>query len=584
MNEPLLHYQDVMVTYATGAQAVRGVSFTLAAGECLALVGESGCGKTTLARAALGLLPAGAQVTGSIRLQGTQIVGASFQQLRQLRGLQVGLVAQDPFEACNPLDRVMRHVAEAWRAHGRRVPQQTIATALANLGIANAATRMTRYPHQWSGGMLQRATIAAAAVHQPPLIIADEPTSALDADLADTTLTMLRRTGAAILLVSHDIGVVARHADRVAVVYAGRIVEIADAQTVLRQPHHPYTVALLQAIPQSHTGLPVPLPGTPPDLKQPLPGCAFAPRCRHAESACHTTAPALVDGVACPVVVPTRPLATPVADPICLKPGPRARFAIRNSQSAFVAEARNVAKAYDRGRKSVNAVVTASLQVQPGEIVGIGGPSGCGKSTFLRLLATIEPPTAGTVYLNGVCIATGQTRRITHKLARSGYVMPIFQDPVGSLDRRWPIWRTITEPLTAKQRLSPARRQALALEQLDAVGLAHLDLAARPNELSVGQCQRIAIGRALLARPALIVADEPTSALDASVSAAILHLLADIAAKGTAIVIVSHDQAMLQALCHRVLAMRDGVLAMASPRHANELTPVSSPHGGQQAA
>lgn len=570
MNEPLLHYQDVAVTYATGAQAVRGVSFTLAAGECLALVGESGCGKTTLARAALGLLPAGAQVTGSIRLQGTQIVGASAQQLRQLRGLQVGLVAQDPFAACNPLDRVVRHVAEAWRAHGRRVPQQTIATALTNLGIADAAARMTRYPHQWSGGMLQRATIAAAAAHQPPLIIADEPTSALDADLADTTLTMLRQTGAAILLVSHDIGVVARHADRVAVVYTGRIVEIADAQSVLRQPRHPYTVALLQAIPQPHAGLPVPLLGTPPDLKAPIPGCAFAPRCQHAEAACHTTTQPLLHGVACPVVAPNGYQAAPVASltrtaqtaPITDKVT-RPLFAMRHSQSAFVAEACNVAKTYDRGRKSVNAVVAASLQVQPGEIVGIGGPSGCGKSTFLRLLATIEPPTNGAIYLNGVCIATGQTQWITHKLARSGYVMPIFQDPVGSLDRRWPIWRTITEPLTAKATLSAAQRQGLALAQLDAVGLAHLDLDARPNELSVGQCQRIAIGRALLARPALIVADEPTSALDASVSAAILHLLAEIAAQGTAIVMVSHDQAVLQTLCHRVLTMTDGVLATA---------------------
>jgi len=564
MKKALLHYQDLAVTYATGAQAVRGVSFALKAGECLALVGESGCGKTTLARAALGLLPEGAQVTGSIRLHEQELVNASPNLLRQLRGLAVGLVAQDPFEACNPLDRVVRHVAEAWRAHGRTAPREAIANTLTTMGIADAATRMRRYPHQWSGGMLQRATIAAAAAHQPAIIIADEPTSALDADLADTTLTMLRQTGAAILLVSHDLGVVARHADRVAVVYAGQIVEIAETQTVLQQPRHPYTVVLLQAIPQPAADLPVPLWGTPPDLKQPINGCAFAPRCRHAEASCHTTTPPLLNGVACPIVTRQEHRDGPmnIAPPPTLAPSDAGSGSVPMVQrsSIFVAEARNVAKSYDRGRRSIQAVVAASLQVQAGEIVGIGGPSGCGKSTFLRMLSTIEPPSSGAIYLDGQCVATGQTKRIRHKLARSGYIMPIFQDPVGSLDRRWPIWRTITEPLTAKQTLSTSQRQSLALKQLHSVGLAHIDLEARPNELSIGQCQRIAIARALLAQPRLIVADEPTSALDASVSATILHLLAKIAATGTAIVIVSHDQVMLQILCDRVLTMQQGLL------------------------
>jgi peptide/nickel transport system ATP-binding protein len=580
MTESVLAYQNVSITYSTGTRAARQVSFELHAGECLALVGESGCGKTTLARAALGLLPDGTRVIGSILIHGTEIVGASPQRLRTMRGLEVGLVAQDPFEACNPLDRVERHVAEAWRAHGRKPPRQGIANALTNLGIRDAETRMTRYPHQWSGGMLQRATITAAAAHQPPLIIADEPTSALDADLAEVTLHTLRKTGAAVLLVSHDIGVVTRHADRVAVVYAGRIVEIADAQTVLQRPRHPYTIALLQAIPQPDAGLPEPLAGTPPDLAEEFPGCAFAPRCRYAAAGCHTAVPELVHGVACPVLAPhghrgkewERRVAAPPegdndvgsdfpdgSDGVVPVKCPSPIGTVRNGDR-YVAEAHGVSKIYDQGAKSARAVVRASLQVQPSEIVGIGGPSGCGKSTFLRMLATIEPPSAGAVYLNGQCVATSQTRRITHKLARSGYVMPIFQDPVGSLDRRWPIWRTITEPLTAQQRLSQQHRRAIAAERLEEVGLAHIDLDARPHELSVGQCQRISIARALIARPALIVADEPTSALDASVSAAILHLLAAVAAAGTAIVIVSHDQAVLRALCHRVLAMRDGVL------------------------
>ncbi|NJM08674.1 ABC transporter ATP-binding protein, partial [Candidatus Gracilibacteria bacterium] len=208
----------------------------------------------------LGLLPADTTGRWRIDLGDTTISDASPQALRRIRGLQIGFVAQNPFAACNPLDRVERHVAEAWRAHDQHPPRGVTAAALNNLGIARVATQMRRYPHQWSGGMLQRATIAAAAAHQPGLIIADEPTSALDADRADATLEALRRTGAAVLLVSHDIGVVARHTDRVAVCYAGRIVEIGPTSEILTRPRHPYTRSLLAATPRTAQGMPVPSP------------------------------------------------------------------------------------------------------------------------------------------------------------------------------------------------------------------------------------------------------------------------------------------------------------------------------------
>jgi peptide/nickel transport system ATP-binding protein len=562
MSQAVVRCRDLHVRYVNGAHAVRGIDFALAPGECLALVGESGCGKTTIARAILGLLPPNAQVSGEIIL-GTQAISAADPALLQrIRGREIGFVAQNPFAACNPLDRVERHVAEAWHAHGQTPPPGRIATLLSALGIHQAAEQIRRYPHQWSGGMLQRATIAAAAAHQPVLIIADEPTSALDADRADSTLAALRATGAAILLVSHDIGVVQRHADRVAVCYAGRIVEIGACAEVFAHPRHPYTKGLLAATPRTAQGMPIPLAGTPPPLTEAIGGCAFAPRCAFAQPACLHHDPPLHNGVACPVLHPPdgANAISIVREPEALPPP---KGTLRSSLLTPVVEARHVAQHYGRGLRTVYAVREASLAVHPGEIVGIAGPSGCGKSTLLRLLATIETPSSGEVWLNGELATRGGSQRLFSAAARNGFVMPIFQDPLGSLDRRWPIWRSLTEPLTASHRAErpdEQRRRVIARERLAEVGLAHIDLEARPGELSVGQCQRIAIARALTAEPRLLIADEPTSALDASVAAAILRLLAGAAQNGTTIVIVSHDRPLLDVLCDRVLTMEEGVL------------------------
>lgn len=476
---PVLRFDKVTITYPNGCCAVREVSFALEAGECLALVGESGCGKTTMAKAVLGLLPRGTKSSGAIRVGATEVIGATEHTLRGLRGLQVGYVAQEPFSACDPLRSVGDHVAEAWRVHGLRPPNGAVDVLLTKLGLAASAAQ---YPHQWSGGMLQRAVIAAAAAHQPPVIIADEPTSALDAELADVIVTSLRATGAALLLITHDLQLAARHADRIAICHAGQIVEIGKANEVLTAPTHPYAISLCDAAQQ---------------LPQPS----------HAIAA----------------------------------------------DAPVIAEARAVSKIWGRGERAVTAVADVSLQVRRGEIVGIGGPSGCGKSTLLRLLATMEAPSSGSVWLEG-----------SPHPRRDGFVMPIFQDASGSLDRRWPVWRTLTEPLLATHRREkPAKeeRRQIARAQLDEVGLQGVDLNARPDELSVGQCQRIAIARALLARPSLLIADEPTSALDAATTSEILRLLLQAAAQGTGIVLVSHDQAMLRKFCHRVLLMQAGKFA-----------------------
>jgi peptide/nickel transport system ATP-binding protein len=479
---PALRFENVTVTYLNGHRAVLDVSFEIAPGECLALVGESGCGKTTMAKAALGFLPKGKSVSGSIRIGDIEITGAGEQALRSVRGLLAGYVAQEPFSACDPLRPVGDHVAEAWRVHGLRPPAGAVVSLLARLGIVEPEEAARRYPHQWSGGMLQRAVIAAASAHRPPLIIADEPTSALDADLAETTLDALRATGAAILLITHDLRLAARHADRIAVCRNGQIVEISTATTALNAPQHPYTIELLDA--SIH-------------------------RLQHI------------------------PLIPDDAD--------------------VLVEARQASKIWGRGRQAVTAVAGVDITVRRGEIVGVSGPSGCGKSSLLRMLATIEPPSSGEVLLNG-----------STRPARNGFVMPIFQDAGGSLDRRWPVWRTITEPLMASHRKkNPSRveRRNIARNRLAEIGLGEIDPEAWPDELSVGQCQRVAIARALSAEPSLIVADEPTSALDASTAAEVLRLFVRAAENGASVIIASHDQTMLGAICHRTLALQNGRLS-----------------------
>ncbi|WTW99242.1 ABC transporter ATP-binding protein [Streptomycetaceae bacterium NBC_01309] len=288
------------VTFPNGAAAVRGADLSLRTGEVLALVGESGSGKSTVARSVLGLLPRGTAVAGSIRVGGHELVGADARTWRAVRGDVVGYVGQDPFSAFDPRLKVGVSIAEAWRAKGRTPPPGAVLERLAALGVPEADAAARRHPHTWSGGMLQRAAIAAATALEPALVVADEPTSALDADLADVTLAHLRATGAAVLLITHELRLAARHADRMAVMYAGRIVETGAADAVSAEPRHPYTQALLAALPRPGRPLPEPLPGEPPSPGRDADaGCPFVPRCRHVRAACLVGVPVPIDGVAC---------------------------------------------------------------------------------------------------------------------------------------------------------------------------------------------------------------------------------------------------------------------------------------------
>jgi peptide/nickel transport system ATP-binding protein len=404
-----------------------------------------------------------------------------------LLGQHLGYVAQDPYAACDPIRTVRHHIEEAWRAHGAAVPPGLIEQRMSGLGIGAAPTRLRDRPYQWSGGMLQRASISAATVHDPELVLADEPTSALDAELADGVLHAVRRASRSLLLISHDLRLVENHADRVAVLRDGRIVETAPTGSITTAPQHEHTSQLLTA--------------------------ADSIRSAQAAGGSH------------------RPSATPP-----------------------VVTIDRVSVTYRSGTSTIPALRDASLTVHAGEIVGIAGPSGSGKSTLLRIASGIEQPGSGSV-----TFADGQAS------VPRGYVMPVFQDPVASLDRRWPIWRSITEPATATRRMSRPERLRLAREALAQVRLGQLDPHRLPGQLSVGQCQRVAIARALIARPALIIADEPTASLDVTTAAEIVDLLRLTRQSGLAIALVSHDEALLAAVADRIVRIRDGLTVPAQP-------------------
>lgn len=473
MTGALLEAKGLSIAYAGGLPVVQNISFAIMPGECVALVGPSGSGKSTIARAILGMLPSGSRAQGQLDMDGIDLLTCGEAGFRALRGRTIGYVAQDPYLACDPLRTVQEHVSDAWYAHGLAVPPGRVVETLDSAGIVDAGRAAQQHPHQWSGGMLQRASIAAATAHHPPLLIADEPTSALDADRADATLAMLKGRGSAILLISHDLELVMRHADRVL---------LCDGGTVIGS-------------------------GTPAELAA-------------------SDDPAIQRLIAASAV-PTRRRC--------------------DGEGAPVLSIANLGRRFGRGVHERSILDGVDLTVRSGEVIGVTGPSGCGKSTLLRIIAGQDGASSGD---------------ISRADQRPGAMMQVFQDPVASLDARWPIWRSITEPLTAPHmpRLNRAERRARAQQALSRLGLAHLDLDSVPGELSSGQCQRISVARALIANPGLLLADEPTSALDTLAKRQVLDMLVAAADAGTAVLLVSHDRSMLAALCDRVLEFHDGKL------------------------
>jgi oligopeptide/dipeptide ABC transporter ATP-binding protein len=573
----LLEVEDLKVTFGTGDQrvpAVAGVDLTVDAGETLALVGESGSGKTVTSLSLLGLNPPApaSTTTGQIRYKGRDLTSLSRAGWRRVRGAEIAMVFQDPGAALNPLLTIGTQVGDAVRAHetvSRAAARKRAVEALELARLPRPEEMLGRYPHQLSGGMRQRAAIALAIAARPELLIADEPTTALDVAVQAEILAMLdslrRDLGMALLLITHDLGVVAGHADRVAVMYAGRVVECGPSRAVLHHPRMPYTRALLDATPRvdgpARQRLAA-IPGTPPDLRRSRPGCAFAPRCPHVTEACGRTRPELTvrgPGQRAACLRPELDLAPSAVRAPAAAPRPEAdRVLVEFDDVHLLYPARG--RLLRRSAAGTRAVDGVTLQIRRGETLALVGESGSGKTSLTRTLLRLERPTGGRVRYDGIDV-TRPDRAGLRRLQRE--VQVVFQNPYASLDPRMRVGDILAEPLRAHG--EPAGRAELA-GLLDTVGMDGGALDLHPRAFSGGQRQRIAIARALALRPQLLVCDEAVSALDVSIQAQVLNLLADLQDRlGMTYLFITHDLAVVRSVADRIAVMRSGRVVEQGP-------------------
>ncbi len=538
---PLLQVRDVAVQFQTlegPVHAVEGVDLDIAAGETLAIVGESGSGKSTTAMAVIGLLPGNGKVTsGTIMLEGENLVGAPESLMRGIRGGQIGLVPQDPMSNLNPVAKIGTQIAETLLAHGlatRKDVDRRVVETLAAAGLPNAEERAKQYPHEFSGGMRQRALIAIGLACNPKLLIADEPTSALDVTVQKTILDQLERMtselGTAVMLITHDLGLAAERASRVVVMHRGRIVEQGPARQILEDPQQPYTQALVKAAPSVAAVRLRPEAFRPPRSEQ-------APEATDA-------APRPVD-----LAVVSSPTVESPAEP---------------AAPDYIVEVEGLTKLYPiRGSKEEFAAVKdVSFAIPRGETVAIVGESGSGKTTTARMMLKVVDPTSGAIRFDGQDVATLKGKQLRDFRQR---VQPIFQDPYSSLNPMFSVERIITEPLDFYKRGSSKERAARVRQLLDDVSLPQSALRRYPSEMSGGQRQRVAIARALALSPDLIVCDEPVSALDVLVQDQILRLLGDLQREyGLSYLFISHDLAVVRLISDYVCVMKDGQLVEAA--------------------
>ena len=563
--------------------AVDGVSFTVGEGECLGLVGESGCGKSTVGLSIMKLLPnVGHVVRGTVTLLGKELVKMPEKQMRDVRGNNVAMIFQDPMTSLNPTMTVGRQIAEPVRVHKQVSKKEATDRAIEVLqlvGMPRPAERIASYPHQLSGGLRQRVMIAIALSCEPKLLIADEPTTALDvtiqAQILDLIDELRDRLKMAVLLITHDMGEIAGRSDRVMVMYAGKIVESASTRTLFSQMRHPYSEALLDSIPKMDADASVPLysiPGTPPDLSGEFVGCRFEPRCRNATERCRVEEPPLLDQsghlVACfnPVGSASAPRrAIRVVDSAEASRQALGRVDELTSRKVIV-EVDQLVKEFpvtagavlQRKVGSVKAVSNVSFSVREGETFGLVGESGCGKTTIGRLVVALEKPTSGAIRFDG-----NDVTKLNHgDLRRSRRDFQImFQDPYASLDPRMRVGTILREPLKVQGIGSRTEQWERVGALLREVGLAQKAIDLYPHEFSGGQRQRIGFARALTLNPRLIIADEPVSALDVSIQSQILNMMKALQqTHRLTYIVISHDLAVLKFLSDRIGVMYLGKL------------------------
>ena len=577
-------------------QAVGNVDLHIEPGETLGLVGESGCGKTMTGLSVMRLLPAGGEIVGgSVKLGGQELTALPDAEMRKIRGNDIGMIFQDPLSSLDPTKSIGYQVAEPVRLHRGASKAEALdraAEVLGLVGLPRPKERLGDYPHQLSGGLRQRVMIASALACEPKLLIADEPTTALDVTIQAQILALLddlkSRLGMAMLLITHDMGVIAGHADRVNVMYAGRIVETAGTDRVFSHMHHPYTQALLASIPRlsqdSGTRL-LNISGLPPDLSAPPPGCRFAPRCSRATDQCRTDEPVLTGRQLDHLFSCWHPVDGPVAAGNGSEPA--AAAGAGSGPPVLAAADRQAAPGQDgpeaagggplleidglvkefpvtsglvlqRRIGSVKAVSGVSFSVAAGETFGLVGESGCGKTTIGRMVVALERPDSGTVRLAGRAVSA---LRGTALRRQRRDLQLMFQDPYSSLDPRMRVGDIIREPLAIQHIGTHKEQQDRVFELLNEVGLPRNAVERYPHEFSGGQRQRIGLARALTLNPRVIVADEPVSALDVSIRAQVLNLMKRLQADhGLTYIVISHDLAVVKYMANRIGVMYLGKL------------------------
>ena len=562
--------------------AVDGVTLHVDEGETLGVVGESGCGKTMTALTIMQLLPNGGRIaSGSIKLDGRELTSLKPDDMRKVRGDDIGMIFQDPLSSLNPTMTVGQQIAEAVQLHREVSKQGAMDRAVEVLdlvGLPRARERAGEYPHQFSGGMRQRVMIAMALACEPKLLIADEPTTALDVTIQKQILELIddlrRRLGMAVIMVTHDLGVIAGRADRVAVMYAGKVVETTDTTALYDNPRHPYTEALFHALPEKSAETRERLysiPGAPPDLVNPPKGCRFAPRCRYATDKCRTEPPDLTGETTAhtyrcffPVGAKEKTVAgqLTVVEPV---PVEAEETLEEQTVGSVVLAAKDLVKEFpvtkgllQRKVGTVSAVAGVSFDIRKGETLGLVGESGCGKTTIGRMLVGLEKPTSGAISFDGKDLARSSGRQYRRERRDIQYM---FQDSYSSLDPRMRAGSILREPLIVQGVGSRREQQDKVKEMLAKVGLPSAWTERYPHEFSGGQRQRLGFARALMLNPQLIVADEPVSALDVSIQAQVLNMMRDLQRElGLTYLFISHDLSVVRYLSNHIGVMYLGKL------------------------
>ena len=582
-SEPVISVRDLTVSFASEAgtvHAVRGMNFDLYPGKTLGIVGESGSGKSVTSMAIMGLLDKNASVKGSITYHGEELLNKSDFEMSEIRGKGIAMVFQDPLSALTPVFSIGDQIKEALVTHNPKMTEQQIhdrSIELMNLvGIPDPEGRLKSFPHEFSGGMRQRVMIAMAIANDPDVIIADEPTTALDVTIQAQVLEVLRKaqreTGAAVIFITHDLGVIAGVADDIVVMYAGRPVEKADVDSIFDHPAMPYTMGLLGAVPRSdreRNSRLVPIPGSPMNLVNMPKGCPFAPRCPLATDICHTTEPAMepVPGrpgqfVACHRTQEIVSKGLTFHDVYTVAEAAKSKFAgVPRDERKMVLDVKHMRKTFPltaggflrRKIGEVKAVDDVTLDVREGETVALVGESGSGKSTTLMEIMAFKQPQDGEIEMFGTKLEHKMPREKRRELRSS--VQYVFQDPMSSLDPRLSIYDILAEPMKVQHYSKEQIRERIG-ELMRLVELNPDQVDRFPTQFSGGQRQRIAIARALSVNPQLVLLDEPVSALDVSIQAGVINLLEDLQNKlGVAYLFVAHNLSVVRHISSRVAVM-----------------------------